>query len=110
MGHHDPSEFQLPPSLICLPSHTHRRIKPDTHDRPGRQLDVLAVGSRDRTARTNDGAENRALHTADQATDDATNTGAHTGRPGFASDAFAFEHLRRSRSHINVAATHAEAI
>src|SRR5687767_10787201 len=54
---------------ILLPD-SDRRIHPQTDDRTGRQVDVLAFRRGDRAARADYGAEDRTLHAADDPAED----------------------------------------
>src|SRR5688572_13643870 len=77
------SSFRLPYSpsleetrlLIRAPlSDRDRRIEPDSDDGSGRQVDVLAVGGRNRAARADHCAEHGALDAADQPANHAADT------------------------------------
>src|SRR5205085_8457481 len=69
-------------------------IKPHTKNRSTRQVDVLALGGRNRSAAANEDAGERALHPAEDAADDHSNTGASANLRRLTANARAFDCLR----------------
>src|SRR5262245_44215325 len=69
------------------------RVQADANDRTSRERDVLAIGRRDRAARTDHCAEKSALDTADDASHDAANAGTGCGDGAFLSQPLALEDL-----------------
>src|SRR5262249_38750593 len=87
------------------PSHTssclnrHRRIEPDAQHRTLRQLDLLALGRRNRAAAADQNASQRALEATENATEDRTDACAGSDASSLALDPLALDRLGDGAPH-----------
>ena len=78
--------------------------------RPFRNLDILALGGRNRAAGADQDARDRAFHTADDAADDGAHAGAGRDTSDFTLDAFTLDRVDRVGSNLIGLATDHELI